>query len=450
MKYNSFILFFVLSFLTVSCTDNLVDVGTGIQPDSDGITVGADTFHVVTANVSIDSMTVKPDSFLLGSLYNEKYGSTQADILAQLEGPIGFKYPTGAIFDSTLLMMRCNSSYGDKYAPLDINVYEMNKTFNFKSNYSTNLNPSDYVDLSNNTASWIGHNVVTAKYSSGSADSTVKVIKLSNSFTQKLCKESTYISDSIFYKSIGGVYLKVNFGMSALLNIRQLDLQSFYHYTVVRDGKKDTINAVITFPANVLVRQVNRILHPDRAAVMAKLKLQDSINYITAPANIQTQITLPLARMKQQMDAKMVNKKLLLNSALINVQVFEADSSIYPLPVISHMLLIKESEIADFFKNDKIPTGSNAVLGKYTAPTTGSSYYSFDIAKLLATEIKTAEANKTLLTDDFKMRLVPVNVTSNSSGITGVKQQTTLGAIAICGGKKKISPMKVQMVYSGF
>ena len=157
----------------------------------------------------------------------------------------------------------------------------------------------------------------------------------------------------------------------------------------------------------------------------------------------------------------MVNKKLLLNSALINVEVFETDSSTYPLPVISHMLLIKESEIADFFKNDKLPTGSNAALGAYATSTsttnsitTTSRYYSFNIAKLLATEIKAAEANNTLLTDDFKnfkMRLVPVNVTYNSSQIiTAAKQQSTLGAITICGGKKKVSPMKVQMVYSGF
>jgi len=456
MKYNSFILFFVLSFLTVSCTDNLVDVGTGIQPTSDGITVGADTFHVATENVDIASMSTKPDSFLLGSLYNEKYGSTQADILAQLEGPIGFKYPAGAVFDSTLLKLRCKSSYGDKNAPLDVNVYMMNKTFNFSSNYSTALNPADYVDFSNVP---LGHNVVTARYSSGSVDSTIKVIKLSNSFTQKLCDQTTYTSDNVFYKSVGGVYLKVNFGMSALLNISQLDLQAFYHYPVVRNGKDTIASAVLTFPANVTVRQVNRILHPDKTAVIAKLQLKDSVNYVSAPANIQTRVILPLARMKQQMDAKMLNKKLLLNSALINVEVFEADSSTYPLPVVSHMLLIKESEIADFFKNDKLPTGSNAVLATYTTSTsttnsitTTSHYYPFNIAKLLATEIKTAEANKTLLTDDFKMRLVPVNVTYNSTGTTptAVKQQTTLGAITICGGKKKTSPMRVHMVYSGF
>jgi hypothetical protein len=459
MKYNSFVLFFILSFLTVSCNDNLVDVGTGIQPTSDGITVGVDTFHVATANVSIDAMTVKPDSFLLGSLYNEKYGSTQADILAQLEGPIGFKYPAKSVFDSTLLMLRCKSSYGDRNAPLDVNVYMMNKTFNFTSNYSTALNPADYVDFSNVA---LGHNVVTARYSSGSVDSTIKVIKLSDSFTQKLCDQTTYTDESTFYKSVGGVYLKVNFGMSALLNIRQIDLQAFYHYPVVRNGKDTIASAVLTFPANVSVRQVNRILHPDKAALWAKLEQQkDTVNYVSAPANVQTQITLPLARMKQQMDAKMVNKKLLLNSALINVEVFETDSSTYPLPVISHMLLIKESEIADFFKNDKLPTGSNAALGAYATSTsttnsitTTSRYYSFNIAKLLATEIKAAEANNTLLTDDFKnfkMRLVPVNVTYNSSQIiTAAKQQSTLGAITICGGKKKVSPMKVQMVYSGF
>ncbi|MBP6662680.1 MAG: DUF4270 family protein, partial [Paludibacter sp.] len=116
MKYNSFILFFVLSFLTVSCTDNLVDVGTGIQPISDGITVGADTFHVVTENIDIASMSTKPDSFLLGAFYDAKYGSTQADILAQVEGPTGYKYPTNAKPDSVVLVMKCLSWFGDKYA----------------------------------------------------------------------------------------------------------------------------------------------------------------------------------------------------------------------------------------------------------------------------------------------------------------------------------------------
>jgi len=455
MKYNSFILFFVLSFLTVSCTDNLVDVGTGIQPTSDGITVGADTFHVSTQNVFIESMSTKPDSFLLGSFYNEKYGSTQADILAQVEGPIGYKYPKGAEPDSVVLVIKCLSWLGDKYAPLDVNVYQMdNKTFNFTDEIPTNLDPKQYVSFNDTT--WLGHNVITARHSSvASSDSIWKMVKLSDRFSKRFFNDSTYASEKLFKDFFGGVYIKVKFGTSALLNINALYLESHYHYKVLRNGEKDsiTLTGSLVFPANLNVRQVNRILHPDKAALIAKLNQQDTVNYVSAPANIQTQITLPLARMKQQMDAKMLNKKLILNHALLNVEVFEADSSSYPLPIVTHMLLIKESEIADFFKNDKIPTGSNAVLGTYTVPTTGSNYYSFNIAKLLATEIKTAEANNTLLTDDFKnfkMRLVPVNVTSNSSGITAVKQQSTLAAISICGGKKKTSPMKVQMVYSGF
>ena len=458
MKYNSFILFFVLSFLTVSCTDNLVDVGTGIQPISDGITVGADTFHVVTENVDIASMSTKPDSFLLGSFYNEKYGSTQADILAQVEGPIGFKYPAGTVVDSTLLKLDCYSSFGDKYSPLDVNVYEMNKkTFSYTGSYSTDLNPADYTDFT-----LIGRNVVTARNPNISGvDSIVKSVKLFDSFSKKISDESKYVSEKTFSDFFKGVYVKVKLGTSTLLNIQSLGLVCYYHYPVVRNGKDTIASAVVPFPSNLTVRQVNRILHPDKAAVIAKLNQQDSVNYVSAPANVQTRIILPLAKMKQQMDAKMVNKKLILNHALLNVEAFEADSSSYPLPIVTHMLLIKESEIADFFKNDKLPTGSNAVLATYTTSTsttnsitTTSHYYSFNIAKLLATEIKMAEANNTLSTDDFKnfkMRLVPVNVTSNSSGTpTAVKQQSTLAAISICGGKKKISPMKVQMVYSGF
>ncbi len=453
MKYNSFFLFFVLSLLTVSCTDNLVDVGAGIQPLADGILVGADTFHIVTQNVDIKSMSTKPDSFLLGSFYNEKYGSTQADILAQVEGPIGFKYPQGAVADSTILVMKCLSWFGDKYAPLDINVYEMNKkTFGFNDNIPTDLEPSEYADLTQDNL--LGHNVVTARNASvAQADSIWKTVRLSNSFTKKFFNDTKYTSEKTFSDFFGGVYIKANFGSSTLLGIKNLYLESYYSYPAFRNGKDTTLTSTRLFPANMIVRQVNKISHPDKAAIMTKLNMQDTVNYVSAPANIQTRVILPLGRMKVQMDTKMATKKLVLNVAQLTVQVFEADSSTYPLPVVTNMLLIKESEIADFFTNDKLPTGSNAVLATYTSSAT-SKYYSFDIAKLLATEIKNASANNTLSSSDFtnfKMRLVPVTVSYNSNRTaTGVKQQSTMGAITICGGKKKVSPMKIQMIYSGF
>jgi len=452
MKYNSFILFFVLSFLTVSCTDNLVDVGTGIQPTSDGITVGADTFHVSTQNVIIKSMSTKPDSFLLGSFYDAKYGSTQADILAQVEGPVGYKYPTGAEADSVFLVMRCLSWFGDKYAPLDVNVYQMDKkTFNFTDEISTNLDPKQYVSFNDTT--WLGHNVITARHSSVvSSDSIWKTVKLSDRFSKRFFNDSKYASEKTFRDFFGGVYVKVNFGTSALLNINMLYLENHYHYHVVRNGKDTTLTGSLTFPANLNVRQVNRIVHPDTVAVKAMLSQKDSVNYISAPANIQTSLVVPLARMKQRMDAKVLNKNLTMNNVLLKAEVTELDSSTYAQPRIASMLIIKESELSDFFKKNEIPSGSNAVLGSYVSATTSTApYYSFDIAKLIATEIKTAATKGTALPQTLELRLVPVDVTYNTSGtITAVKQQNSMSAVTIRSGKNKVSPMRIHVIYSGF
>jgi hypothetical protein len=453
MKYNSFILFFVLSFLTVSCTDNLVDVGTGIQPASDGITVGADTFHVSTKNVIIKSMSTKPDSFLLGAFYDAKYGSTQADILAQVEGPIGYKYPTGAVADSVFLVMKCLSWFGDKYAPLDVNVYEMNKkTFNFTDSIPTDLNPSQYVDFTDSKY-WLGHNVVTARHASVvSSDSIWKTVKLSDEFSKRFFNDAKYTSENAFKEFFGGVYVKVNFGTSVLLNINALYLENHYHYHVMRNGKDTTLTGSLVFPANLNVRQANRIVHPDNAAVMAKLEQNVDINYISAPANIQTSIAVPLARMKRRMDADILNKNLTMNNVLLKVEVTELDSSAYAQPRVASMLIIKDSELSEFFKKNEIPSGSNAVLGSYVAATTSTApYYSFDIAKLIATEIKTAATNGTALPEDLTLRLVPVDVTYNTSGtITAVKQQNSMSAVTIRSGKNKVSPMRIHVVYSGF
>lgn len=452
MKYNSFILFFVLSFLTVSCTDNLVDVGIGIQPTSDGITVGADTFHVSTQNVFIESMSTKPDSFLLGAFYDAKYGSTQGDILAQVEGPIGYKYPTGAVSDSVFLVMKCLSWFGDKYAPLDVNVYQMDKkTFNFTDEIPTNLDPKQYVSFNDTT--WLGHNVVTARNSSVvSSDSIWKTVKLSDKFSKRFFDDSKYASEQTFKDFFGGVYVKVNFGTSALLNINMLYLENHYHYHVVRNGKDTILTGSQAFPANLNVRQVNRIVHPDTVAVKAMLQQKDSVNYISAPANIQTSLVVPLRRMKQRMDAKVLDKNLTMNNVLLKAEVTELDSLTYAQPRVASLMIIKESELSEFFKKNEIPSGSNAVLGSYVSATTSTApYYSFDIAKLIATEIKTAATNGTALPENLPLRLVPVDVTYNSSGImTAVKQQNSMSAVTVRSGKNTVSPMRIHVVYSGF
>jgi len=479
MKSYSIVLLFILSLLTFSCSDNLTNVGTNLQPSSDLISVGTDTFHVSTQNIFVKSMNSRQDSFLLGSFYDEKYGSTQADILAQVNCPVGWKYPIGAQADSAKLVLNYFSSFGDKSSPLNVNIYEMNRdtTFDYSTSYYSNLDPALYTDR----LLKIGDRTFSATDANNIRKNSV-AFKLSDDFVQRFFPDTTksyYKSDTAFVKRFfKGMYITSNFGTSTMLNIGETGINLYYYYHYYEKTQtadlRDTIiklNRNKIFPANQEVRQVNRFMHPDTASIRYNLEVskEDTVNYISSPANIQTRVIIPLARMNQRMQDSIINnkkQKLIINKALLQVEARDIDEATLAQPVVTYLMLIKESAVDRFFNNNEVFSDTCALMGTYSASEIGTTgvykyYYTFDVATLVANEIKKSEQNKTALPADLKMVLVPVRVTTNSSSVvTGVKQQFLMSAVTIRSGneleidphtgKKVTAPMRIKMVYSGF
>lgn len=482
MKSQSIVLLFLVSLLTFSCTDNISDLGIKIQPSSDNITVGTDTFHVITENVFIDSIFAKQDSFLLGTFYDTKYGSTQADILAQVNCPIDYQYPPGSVVDSVLAVLTYKSWFGDSYSPMEVSIYQMdnNRTFDYSTLYPTNLDPSYYTTRKE----LIGHRIFSAKDASKLlTDTTTVVFKLSDKFRNWFVNAGsdnvinvdpkTYSSESNFTDFFSGMYITPDFGAATMLNVRQVDIELYYHYnhTVKSSSGVDSLvtsSYVIPFPANSEVRQVNRFLHPESETIKLKLAQNEDVNYISSPAGIQTRVTVPLKRMKQKMESVTGGKKQTLNSAILRVYATEIDTSALAEPVVSNMLLIKESAIDRFFNKNELPSDTCAIRGSLAVEQDSATllynyYYSFDIATLVANELKLNPNPDS----DLKLRLVPVQLTTTSStdsygntttSITAVKQLTGMSAITIRSGKvidplsgKEVTPpMRIKMIYSGF
>jgi hypothetical protein len=63
----------MLALFVFSCNDDLTDLGVGIRPLSDSISIGTDTFHVSTLSDTVSYIISLPDSFLLGSFYDDKF-----------------------------------------------------------------------------------------------------------------------------------------------------------------------------------------------------------------------------------------------------------------------------------------------------------------------------------------------------------------------------------------
>jgi len=194
-----------VSLFVFSCSDNLTDIGTGIQPTSDQIKIGTDTFHLMSQTVFVNSILSKPDSFLLGTYYDTKFGSTKAEILAQVNCPVGFQFPAGSVGDSASVVMIYDTWFGNKYSPLDVNIYEMNKkTFDYTSLYYSDIDPSLYCDQSIKLSERIFSAKDAVKLR---ADTTAIVFKLNQSFVTRFFDTSNYSSTDAFLKFLWCCYL---------------------------------------------------------------------------------------------------------------------------------------------------------------------------------------------------------------------------------------------------
>ena len=451
---------FLVSFFVIlfsSCGDDLSEIAINIQPSKDLISVYTDTFHLSSQNVFVDYIYSRPDSFLLGTFYDQKYGITQADILAQVNCPVGFTYPEGSVPDSANIVLRYLTWFGDNYSPVEINIYQMNKaTFSYSQPYPSNIDPADYTDKTIH----LGKRIVTAKDASGSKIDTMMIrFKLSDDFVRWFYPSSNkYTSQQEFLEKFKGIYITPNFGTATMFYIDQIDLYYYYHYTYVRkalDGITDstvTVNNVITFPANEEVRQVNRFMHPNREQI---IKQREEVNYISSPANVFTKINIPLKKIKQKLDNNINDKYLSINSAVLQVDATEVEDTTLAQPLVKYLLLIKESAMDRFFKNNELPSDTCSILATYSATknndNTYNYYYTFNLASLLTNELKTAGTNAAELPDQLSFLLVPVRIKYNSSGaVTEVKHQFLMSAVTICSGKHSSKPMKMNLVYSGF
>ena len=458
MKSYPVLLLFLLSLFVYSCSDSLSEIGSGIQPSSDQIALGKGVFHLTTENVFVESIYSRQDSFLLGTLNDSKFGSVQADILAQVNCPEGFTFPKGSVPDSASVSMRYKTWFGSKYSPMDVNIYEMNKnTFNYSTLYPTNLDPEAYCDRSIK----IGERIFSAK-DAGSvrSDTTAIRFKLTDAFVKRFFDDSYFASTTKFLNHFKGIYITSNYGSSSMLNISQIDLTYYYHYTYHTKNMSGadsiaTVKSYIVFPANSEVRQVNLFKHD--ADYRASVIIPDSVNYISSPANIQTRVNIPLHQIQHKLDSAVNGKKLTINSALMRVEVTNTEEDTVLHPVVRYMLLVKESAKDRFFNNKELPSDTCAIRGSYTTEEIGNTgvykhYYSFNIATLLATQIKKYGS---AVPEYMPMRLVPVIIktatsSSGTSTYASVKEDYLMSAVTIRSGKNTYSPMRINVVYSGF
>lgn len=456
MKLTRFLsLTLLLQLFLFACKEQeRTDMGVAIQPLGDEILVEADTFHVHSTNWLAPYIYSSPDSFLLGGFYNEHLGTTKAEILTQLACPIGYSFPEGVVPDSVELYLYYSTWFGDGHSPMRINVYEMDKeTFQYDENYPSNLDVDKYVSGDKLLAS----RVITAANASDSVlDNTsgnylyfVRFI-FPKEFTQRFFDDSHYATLEDFNDFFKGLYITTDYGTASVLNVTQLDLTLYYHFTYQKEGKDTTVYNYKNYPANEEVRRVNRILHPDRESV---IKDVDSINYVAAPAHVFTCLEIPMQQMSDTIYQRLDDKRPYVNAAIMRVDLADVAKDKWMTPP-THMMLIKESALDRFFAQKELPSDTCAILAGMEYSVTGDKYsyfYDFKIDQILMTELR----KENQMQETLKMYLLPVTVemktdSYGSSSVAGVKHDQGMSMAIIRSEKNQAAPLKISLLYCGF
>ena len=473
-------LFFIIGIMSAlclgmySCKGDSYKAGTAALDEEDAIIVLADSFELETFTEDCDSIYSAPDSFLLGELETD-YGLVQARVLTQLACPEGYKYPDNAVIDSVCLFMYYSSWKGDGNSPMAVNAYLMDRaTLNFQRSYYTNIDLDKY--CSRDKSILVNHRIVAAsekldsvRNSSGQYIPMLRM-RLNEDFTKYFGEIRSFESQEKFNEQFKGLLIESSFGSSTMLNVTDVALGVYYHFSYRKADKDTTVNDMKAFYANSEVKTVNQITYIDKDEWLDYMKADFIHNYIVAPAGVYTRLELPLKEIvdtitntlvipKQGADFSYV-KRPYVNMAQLKIVVYNKDD-VSPskltnenwLQPATDMLLIKENYKEEFFDDLRLPSDTVAILSTLTKETddVGFSYYcyNFDLSAMLTRQLRNYEKTRKLEDETLQLLLVPVTVSRSSSNnsITRVREEQTVSATLI---QSPYSGLILKVVYSGF
>lgn len=463
MQLRYIICFLILSLILHSC--NKTDaIGLEIQPQEDKINTVVDTFHLESKDYifkAVSAQCVDSMSMLLGEYYNEKYGNIKADLVVQLAPPVNYQFPDAQYKiqpDSLVLYMFYRSYFGASNEPFEVSIYELNKnTPNYYTQYLTDFDVTQFLDI--NDSQLLGRKLLTSVDQSkteAELERRTYIPTVKYMFTETQMQrffnmpKSAYSSTKSFLEHFKGLYITTSYGKSTMLYLFEIDLRLFYHYsyqTKTKAGNDTTItvNTYINYPASKDVRQINHIKATD---IEPKINKRDTVNYLTTTSGIYPKITLPIerirGRIKDSLPDKNLKNKIFVNSANISLEITERDTTATAMPIPPALFMIPVSEADNFIKTGslKIYKENKAQLIYYISK---KREYIGDIAYLLNKVIKDNSQSNT------EYLLIPVDIYTNSNKqVTECRPTKRLGAATIRSGKSQYSPMRLELVYSGF
>ncbi|MBP5658670.1 MAG: DUF4270 family protein [Paludibacteraceae bacterium] len=448
-----------------SCKDDAINAGSSVLESEDSIIVRADTFALTSSLVRGWAVTATPDSFMLGEM-DSKYGHLHADILTQLACPVGFQYPANSVLDSVCVFLYYRNAYGDANAPLAVNLYAMDRaTFAYNEPLHSDTAIATYCSLADSTRMidfpaifTTGRYTDSTYYSASGTYIPTVSFRLNDHWAEKIFAMNDFSSQDTFDKAFRGMYITTEFGGSTLISVLDISMAVFYHFPYERAGVETVIETDVKgLYANREVRQLNRYIW--QQSDIEALEQNTDTNFIISPAHIYTQISFPMAAMKDSITQKVGARRAYVNRARLSLSVLNHYSGAQAARTrndwaqpAENMLLIRKGDVEKFFNDEILLSDSIAMYATLQSATDSldvTTYsYVFDISTLLTEQLREDRFST------LDMLLVPITVTttttSSSYTVTDIEYNQSLTATEIFSAQHPEHQLELEVVYSGF
>lgn len=414
MKTKTVFLGILAFFVFFACDDTLTQVGMGIQPDKDKVSLYDTTLYVTTSTVKIDSIYAKSIVGYLGEIYDPSYGTIKSSFACEFYPSYGFDLDSiiGTEIDSARLFLFFNTYLGDSLAPMELTVFPVKESLD-KSYYS-NINPADFCDMNNPIAKhgYMARNPYVSDSLVNEGYYRAVSIPLPKEFGQKFLDEykkpepNAFSSVEAFTEYFPGTYITNTFGVGSMIASELTRIHIYYkrNYTLESSEGTDSIAVGIDYADFRVTKEVVQINSFESKGDDYLLAENEDSTFIKSPVGVYTKITIPIKEITEGVGTRK------FSGVSLSLKAYPKNSWEYGFNypglgtisstsmIKSKLLLIEPDSVKNFFETQSVADSKTS----YT--TTMSNYeYSFsNIANVVQNAIENAPDK------DLELLLIPV------------------------------------------
>lgn len=473
--------------LAAACDDDTSSVGVDVMPSGDEISSSAKVFDVSSRTIQVDSVYANTSTCYLGSVVDpEMRVKTTCDFLAQFHVPSDFLLPkasymvkddSGNVFaDSCIIRINIDDYYGDSLATMKLHVQELdiNNVMEESQAYYTNIDACKYVSDDTGYSKTITYSIANLASESSKSIAIKLPAEYGTRLMRKYYESPEYFTSSyqFIHNVCPGFYFKSAGGVGSMFSTSTMALDVYFRYQITdTTGNDSVVDGLQRFGATEEVIQNTHIDNEYPGSLTLEDLEKESCTFVKTPTGLFTEATLPVADIvagEHYTDS--------INQAKITIRKFNSDTSnSYLFPAPEYLLLVRKSQMTDFFENNELPNSSDSFLS--SAYSSSSNAYQFSNISQLITNLRIERDNgagvekgddETVRDQKYavweaahpdwnKVVILPVEVsystTTNYYGTTTkvlrtVRHKLGLSSARLEGNSE--SPLQIELVYSRF